>query len=217
VDRAREHLADLNTRIEAFVKNERQVTFLNVEGHKLTTVRPQNVPPPEFSVIVGEVVYNLRAALDYRVYALALLDSGEPQNGTQFPIESRRDGFAARRCGKRPFLPGISDEHAASIEALPPYEGCDWTPLLRDMSNADKLRALHLVTTTGTGRVNVGGTMEEARALGGFVLPGQVGMNFKVTFDVAFDDRTPVLKPLELLESEVRATLEVFKPEFKRA
>ncbi|MCH8188130.1 MAG: hypothetical protein IIB66_05415, partial [Proteobacteria bacterium] len=95
--------------------------------------------PHIIKILVGEITYNLRAALDYLVYELARLDSGEVKNGTQFPIEDTEDGFKRKR---NAFLKGVSDKHVAIIESLQPYSGCDWTRILRDLSNPDKHRQL---------------------------------------------------------------------------
>src|SRR5689334_11619575 len=89
------------------------------------------------SVVVGEIVYNLRAALDYLVYVPAEQDSGARQSGTQFPIEDSQQGFTAHRPTR---LKGVSDEHAAVIRQFQPYRGCEWTRTLRDLSNPDKHR-----------------------------------------------------------------------------
>src|SRR5215831_11863276 len=51
------------------------------------TMRDEDVPDPIISVLIGEAVYNLRAALDYLVYELAFLDTGSIKDGTQFPID----------------------------------------------------------------------------------------------------------------------------------
>jgi len=70
-------------------------------------------------ILVGEVIYNLRAALDYLIYELAFLDSFKIQEGTQFPIEDtkRRWQVAAFGTKKRPArLVGISGRHKAAIE-----------------------------------------------------------------------------------------------------
>lgn len=91
------------------------------------------------SVIIGEIIHNLRAGLDYLVYALAQNDSGGIQDRTQFPIEDTLQGFTARR---NTFLEGVSDENVAIIRKYQPFSGCWWTGALRDLSNADKHREL---------------------------------------------------------------------------
>src|SRR5262245_36630798 len=43
--------------------------------------------PDDLPLAISDAVHNLRAALDYLVYELALYDSGSIQEGTQFPLE----------------------------------------------------------------------------------------------------------------------------------
>ena len=109
VDRAGEHLADLNRRIAAF-REEHQNAVLDQLKPEYPEMPPFGVGdpvPPElpnyfvgmlqtvplrFGILVGEVCYNLRAALDYLVYEWAYLDAGGPQKGTQFPIVGQDSG-----------------------------------------------------------------------------------------------------------------------------
>jgi hypothetical protein len=213
IDRAGEHLADIQDRIDAFKVKEQEVTAMKVEGMTVSVVGEQNPPPPELGVVIGEFIYNLRTALEYLVFELAFLDSGEVQHRTQFLIEDTPEGFRGR--GKTAFK-GLTEEHIAAFERLQPYNGCGWTRLLRDMSNRDKHRTLHVASSIGETVVRVGSTVDEAIAAGGTVREGEVGVYFKPAFDVVFPDGTPVMKPLPVLQSEVRALLEEFKPAFKR-
>ena len=63
------------------------------------TVRPQ--VPDIIAVVLGEAVYNFRAALDYAVGQVSLKQTPAwPKNRArrnQFPIENRAPGFSARR------------------------------------------------------------------------------------------------------------------------
>src|SRR5204863_4438007 len=89
-----------------------------------------------------EMIYNLRAALDYVVFEPARFDSGQTQNGTQFPIEDKPEGFKGRQ---KTYLKGLTDPHVALVEEYQPCQGCNWTATLRDLSNPDKHRELHLL------------------------------------------------------------------------
>jgi hypothetical protein len=53
------------------------------------------LPPSDsrWAIRFGECIYNLRAGLDYLVFALAHLDSGVEQADTQFPICSSLAAF----------------------------------------------------------------------------------------------------------------------------
>ena len=143
VDRADKHLADLKSKISERECDQIQANPIEADpdnpGNLL--LRPtKGVLPidPIFGILVGECVYNLRAALDYLVYELAIVDSGHIQDGTQFPIESKKEIFTRRA---KTWLKGINPTHIAEIEKLQPYNE-QWTAVLRDKSNPDKHRLL---------------------------------------------------------------------------
>jgi hypothetical protein len=100
-------------------------------------IRPE--VPDEVPVLVGEAVYNLRAALDYAVCQISKLQTPEwkrkRQRRNQFPIESTAEGFRARR---ETFLAGVSDGVVYFIEGKQPYNRCDWTRWLAEISNLDR-------------------------------------------------------------------------------
>lgn len=139
-DRAGEHLTYIEGQVAEFLKGNPYV--LSEEDYQ--EVLPPLSDPYEFpidesgyeprgasfpldlSIRVGETVYNLRSAMDYLIYSLARHDSGRIQKGTQFPIESGKQGFLRRR---NTFLRGVADEHVAKIERYQPYRGCPWTPI----------------------------------------------------------------------------------------
>jgi len=83
----------------------------------------QTLPPfgkrrlPLVSILIGEICYNLRSALDYLVYELAILDSSKRQDGTQFPIDDTPEKFSKH---KRSWLKGLNSNHVAAIEKLQP-------------------------------------------------------------------------------------------------
>jgi hypothetical protein len=162
----------------------------------------------------------LRAALDYLVYELAILDSGQIIDGTQFPIDDAKKGFDWRVKNGR--LRGLTAPHIAAIERLQPYEGCDWTQRLRDLSNPDKHR--RLVFQAGNITVKMLGNANRLRFLD---IPGkilraklaatgeEVDVKISVEFDVLFADWRPVIETLYGLKTQVASTLNAFKPEFE--
>jgi hypothetical protein len=95
--------------------------------------------PDTVAVVLGEAVYNFRAALDYAVGQVSLKQTPARSNNqprrNQFPIESTPAGFHARR---QTFLAGVGDGVASYIEGLQPYNNCEWTRRLADLSNLDK-------------------------------------------------------------------------------
>ncbi len=98
----------------------------------------------EFQVVLGDVLHNIRTALNYLAVTLAQYDSGQKEVGktVQFPIDNSPKVFAQHR---PTYLKGVSDEHVTQIERFQPYMGCDWMGVLRDLSNMDKHKALVVV------------------------------------------------------------------------
>ena len=76
-------------------------------------------PPDHWPVLTGEVVQNLRSALDHAVWS-AWKDAGNEGGGdhTMFPIAINPDGFASQ-AGR--YLPGVSADIRALIEEAQPY------------------------------------------------------------------------------------------------
>ena len=141
IDRAEERMTDLKLEIHAY--GERYANAVTVwpdaqQAAGFRAIHPSaadTIIPTTISILVGEIIYNLRAALDYLVFELALLDSGREQKKTQFLICNRKDDFTEQWCSR---LKGINEAHVAAIEALQPYRGCHWTRWLQEISNPDK-------------------------------------------------------------------------------
>jgi hypothetical protein len=157
LDRAGEHLDTLKTELGDFQEADSHSIDAHTDsesGAYLLRVQPNGVPP-KIGAIVGDVLCNLRPTLDYLVYALAYLDSGSPQEGTQFPICDTATKFKGKR---KTWLKGLSPDHIAAIEALQPYDGRDellWLRTLRDLSNPDKHKHLSVVATAVEGAFEV--------------------------------------------------------------
>src|ERR1700731_4138428 len=120
IRRANEHLADLEQRVrDTFIQQAESIAsaieFDSNPPGEIKKVHPptQTFWPMRIAILIGEICYNLRAALDYLVFELAKLDSGAPQEGTQFPIVDAKKDFEA---GVGRWLKGISASHVAAIE-----------------------------------------------------------------------------------------------------
>jgi len=160
-------------------------------------------------IIVGEIIYNLRSALDYLVYELARLDSSDIKNSTQFPIESTVKGFKGKR---DTFLNGVSDEHVAIFERLQPYKGCDWTKLIRELSNPDKHRQLVITRVSTTYNIAIKDPSAET-----LTHESPMNMDNSATIQIIFSaGGIPVtIDTLKQLKTQVTETLDAFKPDFK--
>jgi hypothetical protein len=220
--RAREHLLDLGQRLGPLQKHNDVVSTHPAAGLKPLTIEPS--PPIVFPasmripILIGEVCYNLRSALDYLVFELAKYDSGSPQKQTQFPIECSEKNFRERR---KKSLKGINDDHVARIEALQPYKGCNWTKTLKDISKPDKHRELIKLKGEVVAIVYVFGEDVEFDAI---PLPTQrtkhpisgeeVNIKVNTSMMLCFSDKTSVMVTLEEIIVEVTKMLNAFKREF---
>jgi len=100
VERAREHLDTLDREVGEFLERELYAVApsLNAEADRqILTLKPKLAPPAHLGVVVGDVVHNLRSALDHLACALALLDdSGDPCDKwpkPQFPLTSTQQAW----------------------------------------------------------------------------------------------------------------------------
>jgi hypothetical protein len=228
VARASEHLADLENRIDGAIRA--QVDDLAIE-HDVNPARfPAQYQVSQVTrgnethwcllipILTGEIIYNLRSALDYLVFKLAQLDSGVEQEGTQFPIVDAQKDWPSN-VGR--LLKGVNNAHVVAIERLQPYNGCDWSRRLRDLSNPDKHR--HLIVTGGNGDffvhsslvTNLSGCLGYEREAP-HPVPGQALVKVKVDFrgKVTFRDGSPIVGTIKQIEAGVANTLATFKPEF---
>jgi hypothetical protein len=223
VVRAEQHFSELVGRIETLRQEQHDAIAWEFDLGRPGEVRVSRTKdvlvPLLFSILVGEICYNLRAALDYLVFELAQLDSEQVQNGTQFPIEDSPKNFAGN--GQRRLV-GLNGRHIAAIEALQAYNGCNWTRRLRDISNPDKHRSLSFAQ--GGFELEVYPAADRLRFLN---LPGKVSsarhpvtgvethVQTNLTLEIQFSDGTPVIHTLEEIKVRVAATLEAFKADFK--
>lgn len=165
------------------------------------------------SIVVGEAIHNLRAALDYLVYELAFLDSGRPQKKTQFPIADTQENWTKAEDRR---LKGVSPPHRDAIRQWQPFTGCEWPRTLRELSDQDKHRRLTYtkqpqsltfrVDTNSTGLNLITPLTED--------LP--VGLSGEIIL-LVFEDGRQVLKELRMLHNEVCAVLDAFTLEFDAA
>lgn len=142
VQRAATHLADLERRAKRFSDSHKNnLTYeFNPETQRAEVWWSKGrAPRQSLSILVGEIIYNLRAALDYLAFELSAHDCPPGHDKTQFPIDFKPAAFKGHR---NSYLRGVSHRHVAAIEALQPYNGCKWTGTLANISNPDKHRKL---------------------------------------------------------------------------
>jgi hypothetical protein len=194
----------------------------------VNVVRPTQVDiPPIVSILIGETIYNLRAALDYLVYELAILDSGKIQKRTQFPIEDRKEGWDGHVVNGG-HLKGLSAGHQAAIKRLQPFCQCKWPGLLRDISDPDKHRFLISLEYEQVSLpsfmskfivkskliVKFAGLLRENQTVR---FPGRETMKVQRSgpHQILFDEGHPVIETLQEFQTNITNVLDAFKPDFK--
>jgi hypothetical protein len=225
VERANEHITDFRNRLDTMFRKQANALGINFDSNPPYRVKESTLPSEtfydmRFPVLIGEICYNLRTALDCLIFELAKLDAGSEQDNTQFPIEDTPVGFMKNK--KRFKIDLLTAEHVTSIQAVQPYKGCNWSKRLRDYSNLDKHR--EFVSTTGTADYHVHSSLEkDLFRCSGYEpevphpISGLPPMKVKVYISgkVKFKDGVPVIKAIEEIKSGVADTLRSFEPSFK--
>jgi hypothetical protein len=108
-----------------------------------------NAPvPPEIPLIIGDILQNLRSALDYLVWELVLAANNVPSEKNMFPICSTAEAFNDQL--RRHRLDGVAPDAITEIERLQPYGNWqNWGPpdpltILDTLSNINKHRRVLL-------------------------------------------------------------------------
>jgi hypothetical protein len=154
--RAGKHMDALHDEITRYVEDsphrvtgkfDRHTGFFNLTAEVL-----KEPDTDLWGVLLGDLIHNLRCALDHLVWQLVLLNNGTPGKQHQFPVESTGAGYWSGKPSTRERrLAGIADEHLALIDSLQPYRRAhvaEVHPLaiLADLSNTDKHQFIHATT-----------------------------------------------------------------------
>jgi hypothetical protein len=143
IERAKKCLADLEIELTRF--GNQKVYVAGADDPKFGQFTPElsaHRPLPfDALAIAGDVVHNLRTALDHLAHQLVLVGSGaEPSNRVAFPISVNLEAYERDEPGK---VQGMSPETIKAIDALKPYKGgihALWR--LHSLDNIDKHRTL---------------------------------------------------------------------------
>ena len=102
--------------------------------------------PVEWSIRLGETLYNLRSALDHLVWQLVLANGQKPGSHNKFPITTNHESWQKVKVENK-YLRGMSQRHEAMIGYLQPYTGGISLPFdvsmlkgLNDLGNIEKHR-----------------------------------------------------------------------------
>jgi hypothetical protein len=123
VERAKEHVRDLETRMIGFMRQKPYRAVLSQEmatGQHVISAQVEEQPPIWWGAIAGDAVQNLRSALDLLVYQLVLSNGREPTSETGFPVGLSPSAYAALSERR---LTGVAGAVRSQIDALRPYRG----------------------------------------------------------------------------------------------
>lgn len=121
---------------------------MTVVGGAISIVR-HRPPTHRLSLLIGEFLYELRAALDNCLYETAVVYSGQdppPGDGVlQFPIYDTPESWTRNLYRLR----HLSDEHRAMLERVQPYQAelqdLNCLRILNRLARNDRHRTLHVV------------------------------------------------------------------------
>jgi hypothetical protein len=174
LERAVEHLESLERDGERFLKSKPYAVTMEFEpqtGRYIARFRARKQPPLSMSVRVGELVHNLRSALDHVAWVLASAnadDAGalwEPKTRRKimFPVAKDAATFESHS-----LMSFISQEAKAALDPLQPHHrGHPYQvarhPLsvLHELWNIDKHRVVH----AGMGAIDLSTTTFYRRAI----------------------------------------------------
>jgi hypothetical protein len=200
LERARRHLDDLVTQIDAYLDENDPPFGIRVETDDLSAGRRvqrlvaevRRPPPAEWGAIIGDWANNLRTALDYVIYELARLETGaDDPDGTKFPIVKDRANWPdqSRSIGK------IAAGWRDVVESLQPFNAmlpeADGLAMLAAISNRDKHRVVHAVAgsiSRGVNRVT-GANVVAVHSVRQF--PGEALKDGDLVVEVDFDHDGP--------------------------
>lgn len=142
VKRARAHIGELQNEIMAYLKRVPFYLIIEPDANALKrwVVRVREEVPVEFSAIIGDVLHNLRAALDLMAVQLVRLNN-ESDEDVYFPFSKTATDFD--RVLQSRNMHRASAQAIALLKSLKPYPGGN-DPLrdLHDLDITDKHQAL---------------------------------------------------------------------------
>lgn len=211
IERANEHLTALASELERGLGSEYGI-FAEQDPNVPDQVHFRVRVPPDlmirYGLIVGDVVHNLRSALDHLAWQLVVVNGREPTRHTAFPICRSRAEYAKR---SPLMLDGMHPIATTKIERLQPYNaeqagttvGNHALSVLKGLDNRDKHRVVQVAVLNVPGYRVILGTKRpvdfEALARSGAgamgplkdgtiirtLAPGSVPTNMDVNFQAA--------------------------------
>jgi len=161
IERALVHIGELKSECSRFVESSPylvQVRRAPLTRRPIYYVASVQHTPHQIALIAGDVLQNLRSALDHLAYQLVVVgkNSPGPFSHVYFPIADNAEKYLAERNRK---VAGMREYAIAAIDAVKPYQGGnDLLWRLHRLNNIDKHRLL-IAVGSAYRSVNVGGVL----------------------------------------------------------
>src|SRR5271168_2992434 len=140
IERAKKHLQNLEAELIGFGKKEFQAVTTDTESH-IRQLGKHRVLPFDALSGAGDIIHNLRSALDHLACQLVWVGSGEePSRRVYFPIAKDATTYEGEKARK---VEGMCPKAIKAIDALKPYKGGNdalWR--IHELDNIDKHRTL---------------------------------------------------------------------------
>lgn len=126
ISRAEKHLSDLNAAVKEFIATDPYTQAPEDDPKTGDLVYKISVQPHapkglrDLSVIVGDVVHNLRSALDLLAWQLVEANSGTPGDSTAFPVWRTEGQFLGGGAG---YMRGAHPDAIRVLRRMKPYKG----------------------------------------------------------------------------------------------
>jgi hypothetical protein len=225
IDRASEQTDILESEFEAFYADRAHSVreAIDPETGRKKAIFSTLPIPLRWGALIGEIVHDLRSALDSAVYDLTIAEQGGPLDRTEFPVfedegkydQTTRKGEPAPGSGVFK-VRGVNSRAKALIRQAQPFEVAKTSPpdrkpimaLVHELNIIDKHRTIHLMrqqTNEFSWRVlrdiqpislAVIPAMEDGAEWGEWtptVIDDQPDVEFNIAFELAFAETTPTL------------------------
>jgi hypothetical protein len=142
VERAKHHLDDFDRIAESFRERYAEISVINSNvkaiafSQSLPDIRTYPVRSFALFAAAGDIVNNLRSALDHLAWQLVEAVGNTPSKHTGFPIAPSAETYEETKARK---VEGMSPEAVRLIDSLKPYQGGNealWR--LHEINNIDK-------------------------------------------------------------------------------
>lgn len=151
--RARVHARDLKERVDFALESSRYGVlgqFNSQTSQYVYRVERLPVIDPEWGLILGDFLTNMRAALDHLYYQLPKLENADPAEHDGFPIVDCPKVNGETGLIRPPRVVGVTEVGVLdALEAVQPYKAAvpanNWLSVLNVLVNTDKHRLLLVV------------------------------------------------------------------------